>query len=421
MLAVYTLSSKKRNVLVDPNKYEYNLQSMSRDKSKSFWNCVEKRKHSKCVATAVVNESDNIIISLSKNHNHNINHAKCSASAIEKKHISNAVANPDIPGRSVLVNLASEMNRSAPLVAANMSNKTTLVRKIRYERAKAEERPKVPKSAQEFFNLPDRYTKSSDGGDFLRSVKFVDKAETKVMLLFISQHGINVLKTCTTLQGDGTFSTCPDGFGQLYFLFGCTQSGKAIPAAFALLPNKAMETYVALFTAVKEAVGDMRHVTHLCVDFETAVHTAFKKLFPTSAIIGCIFHMRQAVHRQLGHKGVGALYNDSETFQEAVALFYSLAFVPEADVENVFYDVIMPFWDQHLESWEEEFGAGECVENVGNYMETTYVVHKTRKGTRPAMFPISTWNKHSALVAEIGDSPLLLTNNSLEAFNSRYG
>ena len=34
MLAVYTLSSKKRNVLVDP-RYEYNLQSISRDKSKS--------------------------------------------------------------------------------------------------------------------------------------------------------------------------------------------------------------------------------------------------------------------------------------------------------------------------------------------------------------------------------------------------
>ena len=65
MLVVYTLSSKKRNVLVDPNKFEYNLQSMSRDKSKSFWNYVEKRKHSKCVATDVVNESDsdNIIIS----------------------------------------------------------------------------------------------------------------------------------------------------------------------------------------------------------------------------------------------------------------------------------------------------------------------------------------------------------------------
>jgi len=43
------------------------------------------------------------------------------------------VTNPDIKGRSVLVNFALEMNRSDSLVAAK--------------------RPKVPKSAQEFFNL----------------------------------------------------------------------------------------------------------------------------------------------------------------------------------------------------------------------------------------------------------------------------
>ena len=56
-----------------------------------------------------------------------------------KKAYCNALANPDI--LSVLNNLASEMNRMASLVAANMSDKTTLARKIRYERAKAEERP----------------------------------------------------------------------------------------------------------------------------------------------------------------------------------------------------------------------------------------------------------------------------------------
>ena len=40
----------------------------------------------------------NVIISLSNNHNNNINHeiAKCGASTIEKQHIINAVANPDI-------------------------------------------------------------------------------------------------------------------------------------------------------------------------------------------------------------------------------------------------------------------------------------------------------------------------------------
>ena len=58
---------------------------------------------------------------------------------LKKKAFCNALANLDI--LSVLNNLASEMNRMAFLVAANMSDKTTLARKIRYERAKAEERP----------------------------------------------------------------------------------------------------------------------------------------------------------------------------------------------------------------------------------------------------------------------------------------
>ena len=64
MLAVYKLSSKKRDVLVDHRVW---IQPTINVKGQ-IWNCVEKRKHSKCVATAVVKESDNIIISLSYNH-----------------------------------------------------------------------------------------------------------------------------------------------------------------------------------------------------------------------------------------------------------------------------------------------------------------------------------------------------------------
>ena len=168
------------------------------------------------------------------------------------------------------------------------------------------ERPQVPRSAVDFFNLPEKYTKGSDGGLFLRTVKYVDTAETKVMLLFISDHGINVLKTCTSLQADGTFSTCPENFAQLYFVF----------AAYALLPNESQETYKVLSLAIKEEVGDMSHVGNLIVDFESAVRSAFKKVFPGSKINGCIFHMRQAIQRQLGQKGVSSLYNTSPTFHK---------------------------------------------------------------------------------------------------------
>ena len=88
MLAVYSLSTKKKKVLNDPKKYKYNLQTLSRDNTKSYWNCVEKRKASKCPAVAVVSEIENTIISLSDNHCHAVNLAKIEATSIENRHIA---------------------------------------------------------------------------------------------------------------------------------------------------------------------------------------------------------------------------------------------------------------------------------------------------------------------------------------------
>jgi len=44
-------------------------QGTNLNHSETVW---REKKHSKCVATSVVKESDNIIISLSNNHNHNM-------------------------------------------------------------------------------------------------------------------------------------------------------------------------------------------------------------------------------------------------------------------------------------------------------------------------------------------------------------
>ena len=54
-------------------------QGTNLNHSETVW---REKKHSKCVATSVVKESDNIIISLSNKLNYNINHAKGAASAI---------------------------------------------------------------------------------------------------------------------------------------------------------------------------------------------------------------------------------------------------------------------------------------------------------------------------------------------------
>ena len=101
MLAVYTMPGLREMFWWIPISMNI-AYNMSRDKTKSFWN------RRSLIASS-------IIISLSNNHNNNINqaNAKCAASAIEIQHISNAVANPDIPGRSVLVNLVSEKKQKS--------------------------------------------------------------------------------------------------------------------------------------------------------------------------------------------------------------------------------------------------------------------------------------------------------------------
>ena len=229
---------------------------------------------------------------------------------------------------------------------------------------------------------------------------------------------MNILKTFATIQVDGTFSTCPPPFGQIYFIFGCTPCGKAIPAGYALLPDRNQSTYEKLFSALKKLIGDMSHIKYISVDFEAAVHNVVRSFLPTTIIFGCIFHLRQAVHRQITLKGLKSLYENSATIQEAMSLFYSLPFVPENEVKTVFFDVIMPFWDNHLDSWEQEFKVGEKVELFSHYLEKTYIVLKTRRLDKDPLFPINTWNKFNSLTDTDKAPPL--TNNSVEAFNSNW-
>ena len=360
---------------------------------------------------------------VSGDHNHSNNSAKAEANLLESAAIENAKANPSIPPRTIIKDLATSMNIAGPYVTAQMANKETISRRIRAARSKQNARPALPKSVEDYFNLPDQFTLATDGTKFLACVDFVVQDKSKAFLLFISDHGKEVLKTYEVIQCDGTFSTTPDGFEQVYFICGCSPSGKLIPAGFSLLPNKSTATYEAMFTALNESVGNnLSHVKAFVVDFELAVHNVIRDKYPQASISGCIFHQRQALHRQIGFKGVGSLYNQCHSFQEAVALIYSLAFVPPEDVETIFYDVIMEFWEKHMDEWDKDYDAREGATLFARYYELNYIAKKERfKPKQDPIFPICTWNKFSSLAGDNGanDHYVPITNNSLEGFNSR--
>jgi len=106
--------------------------------------------------------------------------------------------------------------------------------------------------------------------------------------------------------------------------------GHFVPLIFALLENKRTDSYVEVLEALKEVDSSLNPST-VILDFEKAEHKAFKEVFPTSTIHGCLFHFAQSVWRRIrGEKAILALYNDTENpeYARQIRCLAALAFVP---------------------------------------------------------------------------------------------
>jgi hypothetical protein len=78
-----------------------------------------------------------------------------------------------------------------------------------------------------------------------------------MIMVFASDSGIEVLRRAKTISVDGTFSSVPGPFLQLFILMASLPKGGSIPAAFGLLPNKTTRTYIQFFTVLKGLAEDM--------------------------------------------------------------------------------------------------------------------------------------------------------------------
>ena len=68
-------------------------------------------------------------------------------------------------------------------------------------------------------DVPDKYTKAADGGEFLRYKDYVDSEESQPLVIFMSQWGADILKNHSTWLFDGTFKSAPNPFTQVIWLF----------------------------------------------------------------------------------------------------------------------------------------------------------------------------------------------------------
>ena len=101
---------------------------------------------------------------------------------------------------------------------------------------------------------------------------------------------------------DGTFSTAPLLFEQLYTLH-VVQYNTVVPVVYALLSNKTRDTYTKFIHALKILQPGLRPQQLMC-DFEQAALQAFSNEFPGIQTTGCFFHLSQSVWRRVQTEGL---------------------------------------------------------------------------------------------------------------------
>jgi hypothetical protein len=101
---------------------------------------------------------------------------------------------------------------------------------------------------------------------------------------------------------DGTFKIAPNLFSQVFVILGSHNSG-VHPCLYALLPNKNQATYNRLLVEIKNLAPGII-AGSISVDFEIAIHNAFRTEFPNIEIRGCFFHLLQNMKKQVAAVGL---------------------------------------------------------------------------------------------------------------------
>jgi hypothetical protein len=143
------------------------------------------------------------------------------------------------------------------------------------------------------------------------------------VFLLASDWQITILRQLSNMDQlfiDGTFSIYPQGVTQMVSVLVKRSNWlEAIPVVHVLLKQKDTDAYMEMLNCILMLATDGRknrcnlRELEICisVDFEKAMHNAIRDVLPKAKIIGCSFHLLQAVFRHIMQKvRCGSLIKD---------------------------------------------------------------------------------------------------------------
>lgn len=264
-----------------------------------------------------------------------------------------------------------------------------------------------PEDCEDLSKIDERYVKTLDGDLFLQA-----NIQTKegVILLFVSAQHLRLLGQASIWIVDGTFSTAPRQFTQVFTIHGSVGQDNVrrfVPMAYMLLPRKNEGTYDKAFSTLVELGekhGFQLDPDFILLDFETAVMNAAKKVFPTASLHGCFFHLNQSFFRKLKQLGHQTLYASDYRVQLFYKQIVALAFLPHQEIPKAF---------------EELRKTGpKILDDFVSYVGEYYVCGRKalgRKTARRAIFPPALWSVFDNTVNGIPR-----TTNNIEGWHNKW-
>ncbi|ORD94541.1 hypothetical protein ECANGB1_531 [Enterospora canceri] len=191
---------------------------------------------------------------------------------------------------------------------------------------------------------------------------------------------------------DGTFDVCPVGWAQMYTI-SILVDHHVLPIVYDLLPSKSGNCYLEFLSHLNRLIPGLDPDV-VITDFEKAAINAFKTVYPSSRMSGCMFHLGQSIQRRLDSSGMSESYASDRVVRKFVQALKCLAFVPAAQVQQTFT------WLRN----HDDFPS--CLASTYAYFDKTYVSGANGNGP---LYPLCLWNNRENVLADIPR-----TNNGIE-------
>ncbi|OWF50368.1 hypothetical protein KP79_PYT09479 [Mizuhopecten yessoensis] len=132
-------------------------------------------------------------------------------------------------------------------------------------------------------------------------------------------------------------------------------------ATSSLEPHCSRSSYVGkeVFRHINEAIGTL-NVRSIVMDFEAAVWSAVKVVYPEVDITGCYFHWAQAVIRKVQDLGLKTTYCEKKGLYVFVQQLLGLPYLPPGHIEKAFESLTAKL-------------PNPAVEGLVSYLETAWL------------------------------------------------